>query len=234
MFHSEQVTNRRPPAVRTTAPNLACCLLCSAFAHSCGARDARSIAAVTARAAASGSGTYSSAFAARAARSKARRRRSRARVVPIVRGRQQHERGAYDGPALLAGAVDQPLIQRFDVLRMRFLDSFLKGSKARLYKEIVAVSQHHGRQMMLTVVRVLYAPDRHARAPHPPQTEDTGTQGTGNVEIENGFSSTRAQGWGDTNLDFKWQVALLRRRARRARDTKQQQGHASRAMRLQS
>jgi hypothetical protein len=77
-----------------------------------------------------------------------------------------------------------------------------------------------------------------AFAAHPLVTEDTGTQGTGNVEIENGLSWTRAagatvfqyqpqvsyglvpaldlivqpswirqpgaQGWGDTNLDFKW------------------------------
>lgn len=35
---------------------------------------------------------------------------------------------------------------------------------------------------------------RAALAAHPLQTEDTGTQGTGNVELENGFSSARSGG----------------------------------------
>ena len=49
------------------------------------------------------------------------------------------------------------------------------------------------RTELLAVGLTLLAPSA-ARAAHPLQSEDTGTQGTGRLELENGFSSTRAAG----------------------------------------
>ncbi|WP_144006528.1 hypothetical protein [Pelomonas sp. KK5] len=44
-----------------------------------------------------------------------------------------------------------------------------------------------------------------AHAAHPLQTEDTGTQGEGNVELENGLDRTRSA---DGSRDFSWQPQL--------------------------
>jgi hypothetical protein len=56
----------------------------------------------------------------------------------------------------------------------------------------------------LAAAALVFAPA--SRAAHPLQTEDTGTQGTGNVEIENGLQYTRAGG--GTTFLYQPQVSV--------------------------